>query len=413
MLLIAAATLVKIVVIFQQETYLEPWTHEYEKVAENILRGEGYRIERFHTDHRSLGAPLYFFINTGVYWIFGHSFLAMLLVQVFLGALLGYTIYRIADALFGPACGAVACGLTVFHPGLAFYTVRQIHGLLLHATLIALVCWAVLRAFDSPSRQRLWVAGLVTGLCILTRPTMTFFLPVAGLLMLYRYSAQWRELTPRIVVSLVLAGLVVLPWTVRNWQVHGRFVYITTDTGELLWRGNHSGATGAGITVKGVPSFWAMPRDFKAKVFALNEMGQKQFFEARALEFIRNNPRWFIHFTFRKMFYFWWFHPLAGHIYPEGYLQIYQGAYVFIFSMGLLGLFVGWRRYPEARWSVLLILLLFGVLSFSQSLFYVNIRHRWGVEALWMIFTALGVVFLWHKLVFAFKRLSGSQNRAR
>ena len=145
LLLIAASTLVKIGVLLTQKTYLAPRTWEYEILAQSLLQGTGYQITQLNMEHLSLGPPLFSFFCAGIYWIIGHSFLAVLLLQVFLSALLAYVVYRIGANLFCPVCSAIACGLVTFHPGLAYYAVWQIHPLLLDATLIALVYWSTLR----------------------------------------------------------------------------------------------------------------------------------------------------------------------------------------------------------------------------------------------------------------------------
>ena len=99
-----------------------------------------------------------------------------------------------------------------------------------------------------------------------------------------------------------------------------------------------------------------------------------------------------VHATLRKIYYFWWFYPLAGDYYPAQYLQIYKWTYAVGAVLGLAGLFVSLRDFPQARSGILLLVVLSGVVSVSQGLFYVNIRHRWGIEALAGILTALGIV---------------------
>ena len=234
--LIAAGSATKIAVILIQKTYLNPRTWEYEILANNLLQGVGYQIEHLQTLHYSLGPPLYTFICAGIYWLIGHSFLVLLLLQVGLCALLSYAVLRIGEGLFGVRCGIIACGLVSFHPGLAFYAVRQIHPLLLDATLIALVCWNALRALNDPLRSKLILLGLVAGICILTRPTITFFLPLVVGLILYQHRSRWRQLLPSALLSLVLAT--------RSF-CHGRCAtgtYTANSYISLQTRANYSGA---------------------------------------------------------------------------------------------------------------------------------------------------------------------------
>ena len=390
--LIIGGALTKLGFILIERAYLNPRTWEYEVLASNLLRGDGYQIEHMRTVHRSLGPPLYTFICAGIYWVAGHHFFVILLMQVILSGLLAYIVYRVGQDLFGPMCGVGASGLAVVHPGLGYYAVRQIHPLLLDTALIALVYWCALRALRKPGQGPFIALGLATGFCVLSRPTITLFLPVAVGLVIYRHRSRWRDLVPSAALCVAFASLVVLPWTIRNWQVHHTFIFITSDTGELLWRGNHAGGTGFGLALNGQASLEAMPEEFKSHVLSLDEMGQRQFLFDQALAYIGDEPAQFVLTTLRKVAYFWWFHPLAGDCYPALYLQVYKWLYGVGLAFGLVGLYTALRYYPQARWPTVLLLALFGIVCLSQGLFYVNIRHRWGIEALGGMLTVLGAV---------------------
>lgn len=85
-------------------------------------------------------------------------------------------------------------------------------------------------ALDRAAARQSWQLGLVTGLCALSRPAL---LPIAFLIILA--TARRKQLA----IALVTAGLVLLPWAVRNASIPGgRFTpLIITGFGAGLWSG--------------------------------------------------------------------------------------------------------------------------------------------------------------------------------
>jgi len=95
-----------------------------------------------------------------------------------------------------------------------------------------------------------------------------------------------------------------------------------------------------------------------------------------------------------KFFYFWWFAPQTGVLYPPVWRLLYQVYY----GGALIFAFVGVQRLvrdggpPVAKAVVLGAFLL--LLSALQSLYYVEGRHRWAVEPMLLALTGGGVAAL-------------------
>ena len=96
----------------------------------------------------------------------------------------------------------------------------------------------------------------------------------------------------------------------------------------------------------------------------------------------------------RKFFYFWWYAPATGLLYPQAWFQLYMAYYV----IALLLAAVGVSRVARIRGPGMPLALLVGafllVLSSFQSLYYVEGRHRWAVESLVLVFSGGGVASL-------------------
>jgi hypothetical protein len=97
--------------------------------------------------------------------------------------------------------------------------------------------------------------------------------------------------------------------------------------------------------------------------------------------FIKGNPGDFVRLTLLKFFHFWWFAPQTGIEYPRSWLRTYQVYYTLVLAFALFGLW--WVVvHGERRARLELVLPVVFVLAIAglQSLYYVEGRHRWGVE---------------------------------
>src|SRR5262249_49746700 len=156
---------------------------------------------------------------------------------------------------------------------------------------------------------------------------------------------------------------------------------------ELLWRGNHLDASGSALLPNGQRIIKGAPEAFRAAILDRDELGQADLFREAALGFIREHPRAFIGLLIRKWVSFWWFPASAGLKYPVPWLRVYRPFYIVLLVGAILGAILAWRRGGHrVRERLVLLLAMFGSISVAQSLYYVEVRHRWGIEAL------LGVV---------------------
>jgi hypothetical protein len=72
---------------------------------------------------------------------------------------------------------------------------------------------------------------------------------------------------------------------------------------------------------------------------------------------------------------------------------LYKLYYSVVLTFGVIGIAVAWRSArPLTRAGAQAFVLLAVGVSASQALFYVNGRHRWELEPLLLVFTALGIM---------------------
>lgn len=215
---------------------IDDFSWYYER-AVDLAAGRGLTVQGVPTAYWPVGYPL---LLAGLFMVTGPSLLAAKLLNVGLGLGIVWFSYRIARRLFASeAAGRMALLLLVFYPNQIAYT-----SLTASETpflfLMLLGCLILLRKKHRLREDGL--AGIVFGLGCLTKPTMLFVPAVFfGLSLFSRF--RWASVARGLVVYGAM-GLVILPWSVRNYEVFGRPVFIVTSGGINLLIGNNPEASG-------------------------------------------------------------------------------------------------------------------------------------------------------------------------
>jgi len=217
---------------------------------------------------------------------------AMVRLEVVVGALLVAATALLGAALFDARAGLLAGAIAAVHPAL----VAQSHMLWsegLFSLLVTLSLAAAVRAGTDPRLGWAASAGIGFGLGALTRELS---LGIAAACALWWLSLSPRGARGRAIakgaLALGLALLVVLPWTLRNAKVLGRFVPVSTIGWFALAEGNAL-----------EHPHWMRPdgpeqRRFHARYFTLRDEGERlELARGFALARIRaEQPGW----IFRK-----------------------------------------------------------------------------------------------------------------
>lgn len=371
-----------------------PEAFEAHDIANAILAGKGFVYPLHGVLQHSYYQPMYVWVSAAMYWIGGGSFVPLMLLQIAAGSATAALIGRVGARLFSAAAGLAAGLLVAIHPGFVVYASTRAHELPFDALAFALVFWGWLRLREEPSRANAAWLGLLLGLGMLERPTALVFLPIGAAWLWWRMSASQRPAIVRAAaIAAVIAAAVITPWTIRNVIVHDRLVFIRGSDWEMFWRGNNPNASGTSLTATGQPILATLPVQDRAELERLpDENEQARWFRARAFTFIREHPRAFLELTARKWFYFWWMSPQTGLEYAHSWRYGYQGFYAAVLLATVAG-FVSMRRTARAaaRDAAWLLGGMFLALSVLQSLYYVDGRHRWGIESLLLLLAGAGV----------------------
>ena len=237
----------------------------YDRSAWAMTRGEPITDGIGFNGWHPLSASTYYHVGytwfvAAVYAWAGHRPPAVYWVQAVLSAATVPLVWWLARQCFSPAAAHLAALLTAVYLPFAYYAC-----LLLTETpfiflqTLALTCWVA--AFGRPDRSA-WAAGawavaagLAGGLAATVR---TAFVPTLGLLPLVALFVPPRTAAARrrrLVATLFAAAAAtcILPVTVRNWQIHGRFILLSTNGPSTFYTGRVVGqpalnAAEAGMT---------------------------------------------------------------------------------------------------------------------------------------------------------------------
>ncbi len=178
----------------------------------------------------------------------GEHLLLVRLGQVALGTLLIWLLYRVTLAAWCDERSALLCaGMTAVYLPLIGYSNYLMAEMLLLVLLSGLLL-VLLRLARRPALGSACLAGVLLGLAMLTKPVAIACIP-AVLVAVWLGGKSWRMRLQWGVLALLCAVATVAPWTMRNWQVHHRFIPLDTTAGFNFWLGNLSAEQQAALTM--------------------------------------------------------------------------------------------------------------------------------------------------------------------
>ncbi|MCB9435346.1 MAG: DUF2142 domain-containing protein [Ardenticatenaceae bacterium] len=171
--------------------------------------------------------PLYYLLQTPVYWLSGGSLLALRLFSMLLGAGVVALAYGVARRVF-PEQRWVAATTAVFVAFLPQHLtmLASVNNDSLAELLIGGILWVLLGLLEigdwrsEIGRKRLVTLGVLLGLGFLTKAMVYLLAPVAGLVVLWRCWGKWGELVQTAVLAFAPALLLGLLLWGRNIIVY-------------------------------------------------------------------------------------------------------------------------------------------------------------------------------------------------
>jgi hypothetical protein len=380
----------------------------YQALAISLLAGRGYSFEHdwypgftpAHTPtaHWSFLYPLYLVL---VYVVGGvHPLAARLLQVVLVSILKTWLIYRLGRGIFNEKVGLAGAALSAVYVYFIFYDATLMTEPFFMCAVLAILLLGLRMtglAKDSPGRAIGWgwwaLLGAVAGLASLLRQTVLFWLPVQLIWMEWVLSrrppmeqngigGRWKRPLLGSLLCLGVAGLLILPWAVRNYVVYGAFLPLNSNAGYALYSANHPDHGVNFMQSYGAP----LPEDLLGT--GLNEATWNTALTRRGLEFALQDPTRYFKLSLSKaavQFRFWF----DARTDPgSNWMRLLSfGVYLPFFIAGLALSLKDWRR------SVLIYLFVV-IFNLLHILTWGGIRYRLPVDAALMPYAGLALVTL-------------------
>lgn len=438
MLIMVVAILLRVISSFVQGETVQPLPGvfdqiSYDELARRVVDGHGFSFATEHWPATRAGEPtahwsyLYTVYLAAVYFILGiHPLAARLIQAVLSGILHSWLIWRLGRRLFGPRVGLVATILSASYIYFFYYA----GSLITEPFYIVSILWTfdvtfrlatALQARHQPNSSpnnhwRLWVElGLAIGVTVLLRQLFLLFVPfLYGWLAWiwlrahsfadqssstqapHRKQSTWWKPIQGFIVATCVIGMLIAPWTVRNYLAFGTFVPLNTNAGYAFFWGNHPiyGTHFVGILPDNGPTYLDLiPKELRP----LNEATLDRALLQRGIGFITADPQRYILLSISRANEYFKFWPSADSGTISNLARVGSfGLYLPFMLVGLwLSLQLCWRAGNQQQRADLILLYLFMcIYTAIHLLSWALIRYRLPVDAILVLFAALGLVDL-------------------
>ena len=353
-----------------------PDSVRYDRIALELLAGNGFSS--------ASTAPLYPVFLSLIYRFFGHSFLAVRIIQAVIGSASIFIVYLIAGEIFSEKAGLIAGSISAVYPFFIFFT-----GLLLTETLFIFLLLCLIFFLRKMTILLQWrytvYTGIFAGLSILIKPVMSYFLLFALAVVLAACAGRRKKLFVKVIPVLIITGIILMPWAWSNYKRTGKIIFLTTSGGLTLYESNNPLADG-GPGVEKIA--WT------EEMGNMNEIELDKHFKQQAVLFIKNNPRRFLKLAMIKLKRFWSPVPNAGNYRSMKYKLISIFSFCPVILLAVWGMITGRKQWKDMLFLYLPVVF-FGLL---HMVILGSVRYRIPVMPFMIVLAAGGISnLLWRE----------------
>lgn len=360
---------------------------EYGELAKNMAAGKGYSLwyyagttlEHHFTPeakphisgYMPPGYPLFMlpFIkieNVQLRNILLYGMQSLLIVPTILA------LWALTNRLFSRRAANIAAVIMALLPEFLYASVSAGPTSLYHALLL----WLLLRAIRlqlSAVESIMW--GVICAVIIYLRSEFAFYTVILAAFVALRFG--WRHA----LLIAGTAGILIIPWQIRNYVAFGQFIPMTTSSGLNFYRGHNPeyvGSWGDSTMMREIATYRDSP------VFEVN---MNDIYVQEAMRSIRDKPSREISYTFTKLFHLWLFNPDDRRALHPAYLV----PWIALLACFIIGLFN--RRLVAA--DMMPLLLFWATGTIVCVLFFALPRYQTLLKPALLPVVAVGAEKLW------------------
>jgi 4-amino-4-deoxy-L-arabinose transferase-like glycosyltransferase len=382
----------------------------YHNLALRVLAGHGFTFGEIWWPITAANSPTahWSYLYTGylilIYKIFGSLPLVARIIQaVLVGLLQPYLAYLLGRSVFNPLVGLAAAFLTAFYTYFIYYAATLMTEPFYITAILAslLVSIQIVRGTSSHAAvsgeaargENLWLGillGLVLGVAVLMRQ---LFLLVIPFMFLWIWWASGKRTWRSILISGMVVILMVLPFTISNYQRFNRFVLLNTNAGYALFWSNHPiyGTKFVPILTDDMGSYDAL---IPEQLRSLDEATLDQELLKIGIGFIVEDPLRFLQLSLSRIPPYFMFWPTASSSLISNISRVSSFGILLPFMLyGLYRSFMD-REKPLINQPLFLFYLFIVIYAGIHVLTWTLIRYRLPIDALLVIFAGLGITDL-------------------
>ncbi len=214
-------------------------------------------------------------------------------------------IYFVGRKLFGTWIGAIAASVMFLYPTYWTYDPR-IRSESLLTLLMSAWLWTTVACLSATRMFNFIGVGILAGLVILCKPvTILLAMVLLGLSFLNRDALRVRM--ARASLYLLACLVVVLPWTIRNYQAFEMVIPVSAGVGAGLWMGSDPLSRGS----------WPMPLTMESQIWesagitplpyahAMYDVSTDRLLRAKGWARIAEAPGQYLWMTLTRAYDFW------------------------------------------------------------------------------------------------------------
>jgi Dolichyl-phosphate-mannose-protein mannosyltransferase len=327
-----------------------PFGYEAGQVAKSIASGKGFSspLTLVETGPTAFTSPVSPYLLAGIFKLWGiftvRSHIVAQAVGCLMSALTIFPLYAIAKRTFGAVVAVVSSWVWVILPSAWHAPIAYIVETSFTVFWLTLLMWATLR-LRSETRLPYWLGyGALWVFGVLLNASLVALLPffLAWLIWgLRRQSApSWRLAS----AFVLMFGLLLTPWTVRNFTTFGKFIPLRSALGLELWVGNNPDESD-------VRSFSAAPSFSASESNTYKAMGEISYMSLKrreAVEFIWSHRAITGRRIASRIFDFWF----AVTDRPQGAWASYPVYLKAFFCLNVIFIVLSWFGLASA-WRIL------------------------------------------------------------
>ncbi|GAB4263667.1 MAG: hypothetical protein Kow0080_02250 [Candidatus Promineifilaceae bacterium] len=383
----------------------------YHTLALRVLDGQGFSFGERWWPATAANAPtahwsfLYTLYLAGIYALTGESPLIARVVQaVLVGIAMPWLAFRLALLVFAQwgqkyaeKVGLAAAAVTAVYIYLFYYAAALITESFYITAIMASFYFAFRIRQVQNTRLSDWIwLSLCLGAAVLLRQLFLLFVPF---LLLWLWWAVRPSLW-RLVLPLVVIGIMVAPFTVRNQRVFGRFVLLNTNSGYAFFWGNHPRYGTKFIPILPSREYYEMiPDELLAQ--GLNEAELESELLSLGVGFVFDDFGRYVKLSLSRIPAYFVFWPSSESSTISNISRV--GSFGLFLPFMVYGLVLGLRKRPTsfADWlrmpqTLLVLFMLF--YTALHVLTWTLIRYRIPIDAILILYAGLALVTIEEKI---------------